>query len=316
MRYCIKAITRQCKGGENMKKGMLIVNPSSGKEEALDYVQEIEEILIEQGYVVSVSQTEKELDATKFCQSACKDEFELVVSLGGDGTLHETINGLIDEHHRPILAIVPMGTVNDFARALNIPLNPREAVQLLRNSQTRKVDIGTFNNDYFVNIVAVGAIAEATYNVSPEEKTKLGPLAYGVEGMKTLASNPSYPMTIEHDGELWEGDSLLFLAALTNSIGGFENLAPDADVDDGVLHCYVIHDINVLKLPVILTSILTGKLKKNNDVTYFKARNIRLSSPENLVTNVDGDEGERLPIELGIIPSHIEVMVPEKKWYK
>jgi diacylglycerol kinase (ATP) len=293
-----------------MKKAMLIVNPSSGKEEALNYVEELEGILNQQGYEVSVSQTEKELDATKFCQSACKDEFELVVSLGGDGTLHETINGLIDEQHPPRLGIIPMGTVNDFARALNIPLDPEKAIDVLRNHQTRKVDIGTFNDDYFVNIVAVGAIAEATYDVSPEEKTKLGPLAYVVEGMKTLASNPSYPLSIEYDGNKWEGDSLLFLAALTNSIGGFENLAPDADVDDGVLHCYIIKDINVLKLPAVLTSILTGKLKKNKDVLYFTARNIRVSSMENLITNVDGEEGEKLPVNLGIKPRHIEVMVP------
>ncbi|WP_175989202.1 diacylglycerol kinase family protein [Bacillus sp. Marseille-Q1617] len=296
-----------------MKNAMLIVNPSSGKEEALNYVEEIEGILNKQGYEVNVSQTEKELDATRFCQSACKDEYDLVVSLGGDGTLHETINGLIDEHHRPKLGIIPMGTVNDFARALNIPLNPEKAIDVLRHHQTRMVDIGTFNDDYFVNIVAVGALAEATYDVTPEEKTKLGPLAYVVEGMKTLASNPSYPLTIEHDGEKWEGDSLLFLAALTNSIGGFENLAPDAEVDDGVLHCYIINDINVLKLPAILTSILAGKLKKNKDVTYFKARELRISSFEELNTNVDGEEGRKLPIELGIMPNHIDVMVPLKE---
>ncbi|MGR3764232.1 diacylglycerol/lipid kinase family protein [Rossellomorea sp. NS-SX7] len=296
-----------------MKKAMVIVNPSSGKEEALNYVEKLEEILQGQGYEVNVSQTEKELDATKFCESACMEEYELVVSLGGDGTLHETINGLMDEHHRPKLGIIPMGTVNDFARALNIPLDPEKAIDVIRDHQTRKVDIGTYNEGYFVNIVAVGAVAEAAYDVSPEEKTKLGPLAYVVEGMKTLASNPSYPLTIEHDGQHWEGDSILFLAALTNSTGGFENLAPDAEVDDGVLHCYIINDMNVLKLPAVLTSILTGKLKKNKDVTYFKAKEIRISSPEDLITNVDGEEGRKLPIELGVMPNHIEVLVPHKE---
>lgn len=293
-----------------MKKAMMIVNPSSGKEEAVDYVEEIEQILSQQGYEVKISQTEKELDATKFCQNACKDEYDLIISIGGDGTLHETINGLIDEHHRPKLGIIPMGTVNDFARALNIPLDPKEAIELIRHHKIRKVDIGKINEDYFVNIVAAGAIAEAVYEVSPEEKTKMGPLAYVLEGVKTLASNPTYPLAIEYDGQYWEGNSLLFLAALTNSIGGFEKIAPDAEVDDGMIHCYIIDDINVLKLPAVMSSIMTGKLKKNKDVTYFKAKSIKLSSPDELITNVDGEEGQKLPIELGVISNHIEVMVP------
>ena len=121
-----------------MKRAMLIVNPSSGKEEAVDYVEKIEEILNGKGYEVKVSQTEKELDAMKYCQTACRDEFDLVVSLGGDGTLNETINGMVDQTHRPLLGIVPLGTVNDFARALNIPLEPDKAVDVLSSDRSKE----------------------------------------------------------------------------------------------------------------------------------------------------------------------------------
>ncbi|QAS52489.1 diacylglycerol/lipid kinase family protein [Halobacillus litoralis] len=292
-----------------MKKAMVIVNPSSGKEEALDHVERIQRILKEKGYGVEVAQTEKELDATNYCQDACHNEFDLVVSLGGDGTLNETINGMVDQNHRPLLGIIPLGTVNDFARALNIPLDVEEAIDVLRSDRSKKVDIGRFNDRYFVNIVAAGALAEATYEVTQEQKTKFGPLAYIMEGMKTLTSNNSYPLRIEHDGEKWEGDSFLFLAALTNSTGGFEKLSPEAEVDDGAIHCYIVPQMNMIRLAGIVTAILRGELKNDSEVHYFTAQEVKLTSEDDLVTNVDGEEGDHLPVNLKIMPSHIDVIV-------
>nr|WP_245345476.1 diacylglycerol kinase family protein [Halobacillus andaensis] len=288
---------------------MIIVNPSSGKEEAVDYVEQIEEILEAKEYKVNTVQTEKELDATQYCSDACKDEYDLVVSLGGDGTLNETINGMVDQKHRPKLGIVPLGTVNDFARALNISLDPKEAIETLKSDLTKKVDIGSFNERYFVNIVAVGSIAEATSEVSPEQKTKFGPLAYLMEGAKTLASTNAYPLRIEYDDKVWEGESFLFLAALTKSTAGFEKLSPEAKVNDGVLHCYVVKNVNMIRMASIVTSVLRGTLKEDKDVEYFKAKKLHVTSSEKLHTNVDGEEGDLLPVTMEVKPQHIEVII-------
>ncbi|UOQ91751.1 diacylglycerol kinase family lipid kinase [Halobacillus shinanisalinarum] len=290
-------------------KAMLIVNPSSGKEEAVDYVKQIEAILQNKGYEIKTVQTEKEFDATKFCQNACQEKFDLIVSLGGDGTLNETINGLVDQQHRPKLGIIPLGTVNDFARALQIPLDPEEAIKVLQSDLTKKVDVGRFNDQYFVNIVAVGALAEASYDVTPEQKTKFGTLAYVVEGLKTLASTQTYPLRIEHDEKVWEGDSFLFLAALTNSTAGFEKLSPQAKVNDGLLHCYIIENVNMIRMASIASSMVRGELRNQKDVEYFTAGKLNIASPEDLVTNVDGEEGDRLPVSIEVKPQHIEVII-------
>ncbi|KHE72074.1 diacylglycerol kinase family protein [Halobacillus sp. BBL2006] len=293
-----------------MKRAMVIVNPSSGKEEALDYVDEIQSILEDKEYKVEIAQTEKELDATKFCQDACTNEFDLVVSLGGDGTLNETINGMVDQSHRPKLGIIPLGTVNDFARALQIPLEPKEAIQSLRSDRSKKVDIGKFNDRYFVNIVAIGSIAEATYEVTPEQKTKFGPLAYVMEGFKTLSSKEGYPLRLEYgEGQSWEGECFLFLAALTNSTGGIERLSPQAEVNDGLLHCYIIKNVSMIRLASIVTAIMKGKLKNQEDVEYFTAQHLDIYSENELVTNVDGEEGDPLPVSIDVKPSHINVVV-------
>ncbi|MFC7063641.1 diacylglycerol/lipid kinase family protein [Halobacillus seohaensis] len=292
-----------------MKKAMIIVNPSSGKEEALNYIEQIVKILEGKQYKVRTMLTEKELDATKYCSDACEAEYELIVSLGGDGTLHETINGMVDQNHRPKLGIIPLGTVNDFARALNISLSPKEAIDTLKSDHSKKVDIGSFDDRYFVNIVAIGAIAEATSEVSPEQKTKFGPLAYLMEGAKTLAGTNAYPLHIKYDDKEWSGNSFLFLATLTNSTGGFEKLSPEAKVNDGVLHGYIIKDVPTIRLISIVTSVLRGNLKEDKDVEHFTAKKLYVSSSQKLHTNVDGEEGNPLPVSMEVKPQHIEVIV-------
>lgn len=295
-----------------MMRAMIIINPSSGKEEALHYVSSVEGILKSNGYIVTVNKTEKEWDATHYCVTACKECYDLVVSIGGDGTLHETINGLINQEHFPKIGVIPLGTVNDFARALQIPLDPEKAIQTLTSSRVKTVDIGRVNHLMFSNVVAVGSLAESVSSVSPDDKSKLGAFAYLKEGIKELIGNHSHPLVIQHDGKTWVGESPLFLVALTNSVGGFEKLAPNAAVDDGLLHCFIIKDLNILNTITVSISLLLGKLKNHKDVVYFTAQNVSVSSGESVRTNVDGEEGPPLPIELSILPRQFQVIVPEE----
>lgn len=294
-----------------MRQAMIIINPSSGKEEAGEYVRYAERVLADQGYLVTIKETAKELDATRYCITACEECYDLVVSIGGDGTLHETINGLMNQKQHPKLGVVPLGTVNDFARALQIPLNPEIAIQTLASSNVKTVDIGCLNDRLFGNVVAVGSIAGSLSSVSIEEKTKLGSLAYLKEGLKQLTSTSPHPLVIHYDEKTWQGDSPLFLAVLTNSVGGFENLIPDAAVDDGLLHCFIIQDLSILNTITASISLLLGSLKDHKDVVYFTAQNVTVSSPVAVRTNVDGEEGPILPISLSVLPRHVQVIVPE-----
>ncbi|WNS42385.1 diacylglycerol kinase family lipid kinase [Paenibacillus sp. MMS20-IR301] len=291
---------------------MIIMNPSSGRAEARDYIEAAETALHSAGYQVTTRETAAEGDATAFCRLACREGYDLVVAVGGDGTLHETMNGLADQECRPKLAVVPMGTVNDFARALQIPLNPADAVRTLSSSRVQRVDMGRLNDRLFVNVVAAGSLAGSLSSVTSEDKTRLGFLAYLKEGIKELTGNHVHPLRITYDGETWEGSSPLFLAALTNSVGGFEKLAPGAAVDDGLLHCFIIKDLHLLNSVTVSISLLLGNLRNHKDVIYFTARQVSVSSADPVKTNVDGEEGPPLPITLSTIPRHIEVVVPEQ----
>ncbi|AIC93734.1 diacylglycerol/lipid kinase family protein [Shouchella lehensis] len=296
-----------------MKQALIILNPSSGKEKAHTYAKQTSRLLEETGYTVAVKETQKEFDATAFSTEACKEKIDLVVSLGGDGTLHETINGMMNQPHRPKLAVVPLGTVNDFARALHIPLQPEKAINMLRSTTTRKADIGKINDQLFINVVAAGQLATSLSEVPSEDKSKLGFFAYVKEGIKTFAGDASCTMSVEYDEQKWEGRALLFIAALTNSVGGFEQLAPAAEIDDGYLHCFIIKDTNLFTTAAVGTSLLAGNLEHSKYVHAFKAKRVRVSTNNDLTTNVDGESGMSLPVTIELIPSYIDVLIPLTK---
>ncbi|MBM7691030.1 YegS/Rv2252/BmrU family lipid kinase [Peribacillus deserti] len=296
-----------------MTKAMLIINPSSGKEKAPQYKAHAVEVLKSFHEEVVVCETQKEGDAAQFAREACLNKFDTVVSMGGDGTINESINGLAEQEFRPKFGLIPMGTVNDFARALGIPLEPAEAVNTLTSQTVRPVDIGKMNNHYFMNVLAVGAIAEATYNVTPEQKTKLGPFAYFIEGLKALIKKTPFQLTVEHDTGKWTGHAFLMLTALTNSIGGFETFAPQAKVNDGKFHIFILKDFSFPNILKIIPSLLKGELKEHEQVEYIRSSYVNVSSSEDLAVNIDGDEGERLPFNAEVLHSHLNIYVPAGK---
>ncbi|OES46281.1 YegS/Rv2252/BmrU family lipid kinase [Domibacillus iocasae] len=292
-----------------MKKAMIIANPSSGKEQAAEYIDHINMQLEKLGYETEKRLTEGEGDATRFAKEACEKKMDAVIAMGGDGTMNETVNGLAEQPHRPVMGVVPLGTVNDFARALNVPLDPEEAIAVLGGS-TRPADIGRINDHYFLNILAIGGIAEAAGEVTSAQKTTLGPLAYLVEGLKTLKEKTPFPITVEADDGVYEEEALIFLAALTNSVGGFEKLAPEAEAADGLFHCFIVKDVALPKLLRIGANLLKGDFQEDPDVLYFRTKKAKVRSTIELLANVDGDLDDPVPFELEVLKGHIDVFIP------
>lgn len=290
---------------------MVIINPSSGKEKASEILPDVEKVLKDIYEDVVIRKTEGEGDALRFAKDACKEKFDAVISMGGDGTVNETVNGLAEQKHRPKFGIIPLGTVNDFARALHIPLEPVEAIETLKSREVKEADIGKINDRYFMNVLAVGAIAEATYNVSVEQKTRLGSLAYFIEGAKTLINKTPFPLTVEHDQGRWIGESYLLIATMTNSVGGFEQLAPNAEVNDGKLHTFIIKSLSIPLLVKVIPSLLKGEIKSHDEIEYFQTSKLDVSSSEDLAVNMDGERGIHMPFQAKVLSKHLRLFVPD-----
>ncbi|WP_438478249.1 diacylglycerol/lipid kinase family protein [Streptococcus pluranimalium] len=292
-----------------MKKALLVVNPSSGGEKAQEFQKAAVEKLESYFDEVEVKETKKGGDARDFARAAAQDKLDSVFVMGGDGTVNEGISGLAEQDYRPKFGFFPLGTVNDLARALNMPINPKEAIEALDFEQTRSLDIGKINDRYFMNVVAVGSIPEAVRDVSVEEKTKFGKLAYLISGLKKIAQNETYNFELDVDGDHISVESTTLLIGLTNSIGGHENFLPDAKVDDGLLHLVYLKDTNMLESFQAIPNLAQGVTESNQNLGYrtFNKAHIALKNSQSLGTNVDGDEGDELPIDITILPSHLTV---------
>ncbi|MCA1058858.1 YegS/Rv2252/BmrU family lipid kinase [Rossellomorea aquimaris] len=294
-----------------MKQAMLIVNPSSGKELGKKYSDHAHKTMMEMGYDTEIRVTQGEGDARAFAREACEKKFDFLVAMGGDGTINEAINGMAEQEHRPLFGIIPLGTVNDFARALNIPMKPEEAINIFKENHVQKTDVGKINDRYFVNIVAVGALAEASFSTPDEQKSKIGPLAYIIEGMKKMKEKQPFNLKVLSDHD-WEGEALLMLVALTNSVGGMETIAPNAKVNDGQLHVFIIKDMAMPKFLLLLPKILLGELAESEHVHYLKVNNLQAESEYEMIANVDGDEGDKLPITIENLKQHLNILVPRE----
>lgn len=282
---------------------MVIINPSSGKEKASEYEKKIIGQL--HNYEVIVKETEGEKDATRFAKMACDEQYDAVILVGGDGTLNEGINGIAEQPHRPVVGVVPLGTVNDFARALDISLDPDEAIALL-GGKTTKADIGKVNDHYFTNVIAIGLLAEAVGDVSVEQKTSLGSLAYLFEGVKAAIQNDSYEMEVTADGQTYKENMMLFICVLTDSVGSFRQLNEDADKSDGLLHGFIIKSTSTLQVVGTAKNLLTGNYEDDDNIIKLNAREMHIKATEAFQLNVDGDLISQLPAKISILHNHIE----------
>lgn len=296
-----------------VKRARLIYNPTSGQEIIKKNIAEVLDVLEDVGYETSAYQTTPEpLSAQKEAERAAKAGFDLIVAAGGDGTINEVVNGVAPLEDRPRLAFIPTGTTNDYARALKIPMgNPVEAAKIIAKNQTIKMDIGrAFGNKYFINIAAAGTLSELTYRVPSEAKSRLGYFAYVAKGAEMLPRSKSRKVRITHDHGVFEGRISLMFAALTNSIGGFEQIAPDAKLDDGNFTLILVKTAKLFEmLALLIQAINGGQHVTDVNVEYLKTSKLKLEildGKEPFMLNLDGEYGGDTPVELEVFHNHLE----------
>ncbi|GFH43168.1 diacylglycerol kinase [Lactococcus hodotermopsidis] len=294
-------------------KARLIYNPTSGQETMRKNIAEILDVLESFGYETSAfATTAAENSAKNEAERAAQAGFEMIVAAGGDGTINEVVNGIAPLKKRPKLGIIPAGTTNDFARALKIPRNnPVAAAKIIGKNQTLNMDIGRAGEDnYFINIAAGGSFTELTYSVPSQLKTAFGYLAYIVKGAELLPRIKAVPIKITHDNGVFEGKISMFFAALTNSVGGFEKIAPDAQLDDGLFTLILVKTANLFEMIRLIGLVINGgKHIEDKKIEYIKTSKIKIEPQSNdrMMINLDGEYGGDAPITLTNHKCHIEM---------
>lgn len=295
-----------------MKKARVIYNPTSGKETMKRSLADILDALEQAGYEASAyATTPKPNSAKDEATRAALAGFELIVAAGGDGTINEVVNGIAPLESRPKMAIIPGGTTNDYARALRIPRdNPKAAAEVVLKNQTVKMDIGKTPEQYFINIAAGGHLTELTYDVPSELKSVFGYLAYLAKGAELLPRIKPIKMHFKYDDGEYDGNASMFFLGLTNSVGGFEKIAPDAKLDDGKFSLIIVKTANVFEIVHLASLMLNGgKHIKDRRIIYTKTSKLEVSVPSEhhrLMINLDGEYGGDAPMVFENLHNHIE----------
>lgn len=297
-----------------LKRARIIYNPTSGRELFKKHLPEVLEKLEVAGYETSCHATIGEGDATKAAAIAVERGYDIVIAVGGDGTLNEVVAGMSPyEGKLPKLGVIPMGTTNDFARAVQIPRKIEDALDIIIKGETIPVDVGVVDgNRYFINIAAGGRITELTYEVPSKMKTMLGQLAYYLKAVEMAPSIKATHMRIEYDDNVFEGEALMFLCALTNSVGGFEKLAPDASINDGYFTLLILKKCSLAEMLKIVSDAVRGEHLENPNLIYVKAKRVKVESDETVHINLDGEYGGDAPVVFDNLYRHLDVFVSLK----
>lgn len=287
-----------------MKKIMLIINPTSGGEKALDYKEKLENKAREYFDDVETKITQKAKDATNFAEEAARERYESILVFGGDGTVNEVISGIAERDYIHKLGIIPGGTGNLITKLLEINQDIDGAIEELDFNLTDKIDIGKANGHYFGYIFSIGSLPEAIHNVEIEDKTKFGILAYAVNTMKSVMTDQVFNIKVETENGNYLGEASHVLVLLTNY---FADKKIFEENKDGYANILILKDASIFSKLSLIPDLLKGDLVENENIEYIKARTIKISSDIELESDVDGDKSDNLPVDIKVLGQHIEV---------
>ncbi|WP_343209495.1 diacylglycerol/lipid kinase family protein [Anaerolentibacter hominis] len=274
-----------------MKKMLFIVNPRAGKGMIKNKILPIAEQFTQAGYLVTLYPTGAPLDAKKIVMKQGK-KYDVIVCSGGDGTLDEVAAGMqLGQVERPV-GYIPCGTTNDYARSVGLPRDPMKAAQVIVNGHVGGLDLGAFDDKFFVYVAAFGAFTDVSYSTSQNKKNALGHFAYIVDGMMSLPNLQSYHMNISCDGEELEGDYIYGMVTNSLSVGGFKSVVRKVAVlDDGVFEVLLVKTPkNPMELQTIVSALLRGDFS-SEFVQLLKAEHIVFRSEAPIPWALDGEFG-------------------------
>ena len=294
---------------ERRKRALLIYNPTAGRETAKSFLQIIMTELEAGGFELDAHATEGPGDAMHKAASAA-GEYETVIAVGGDGTLHEIVNGLHSAPGEGHLGIIPRGTSNDFARALGLPMDVRAACKVIIGGRAQRVDLGKINDRFFINIAGGGSLTNISYEVPSKLKTYLGQLAYYARSLEELPRLKAMRMHFQAPGLDMEDDIMLFLTANSRAVGGFNYLAPNASLADGKLDVVIIRSLNLAEFIQLAAKGFTGDHINHPKVTYFQTTSLHVSGEEKIPLNADGEYAGVSPCSITVQPRSLKICVP------
>ena len=275
-----------------MKKLLFIMNPFAGQKKANKVLPEILMLFTEAGYEINMSMTTGPGAATRLAAER-GGRADLVVCCGGDGTLNETVAGLLMAKLDVPVGYIPSGTTNDFASSLKLSHNPIQAAKDIIEGQTVAYDVGKFGERYFCYVASFGAFTKSSYAVPQTVKNALGHTAYVLGGISELSQIRNEHVRMEIDGEVVEDDFLFGAICNSTSVGGILTLPPDrVDMGDGVF------EVMLIRAPRNINEIGDCILAVQNQtyncgmITFRPAKSVKITADPFMAWTLDGEKAD------------------------
>lgn len=275
-----------------LKRLMLIFNPVSGRRMSNRYLPDIIKLFSEKDFAVTVFPTHKQGDATEFAR-LYSSEFDLVVCIGGDGTLNETISGLILSETEVPLGYIPAGSTNDFASCHGISSDPLTAALNIATGNPESIDIGRFgDNMYFSYVAAFGAFSWLSYTTPQSLKNVLGHSAYILDAVKDLPKVKSHHLRLDVGNFVCEGDYIFGAVCNSTSVAGTIALPKNiVDTGDGQFEVLLVHEPQTL---IDFQNLILGVLTQDYSspfLDFFQTDHLKIEAPSDLDWSLDGERG-------------------------
>ncbi|NBB85077.1 MAG: YegS/Rv2252/BmrU family lipid kinase [Bacteroidetes bacterium] len=286
-----------------------ILNPTAGSAQQQALHAALEELSIDQWT------TEGPGDATDRAAEAAAADYDRVIAMGGDGTIHEVVNGLMTAEAPPALAIVPLGTGNDLARTLALPTDPLEALALVAEGEARALDLIRVQptdgaTRYAINAAAGGFSGQVDEELTPEMKRRWGPLAFLLGAVSALPDIEAHDTRMAFDGEEPAAvDAFNVVVANGRMAGGGKPVAPVANPEDGKLDVVTVHAGTLVELSQVAAQLVAGTYLGHPLVTHRRARSVRVEASPGMWFNVDGELLTNEPVTFEAAPQALSVVV-------
>ncbi len=252
--------------------------------------------------------------AKRLAAEAVREKAGMIIAAGGDGTIHEIVNALMafEPERRPILAVLPLGTGNDFAKMLDMPKNVlKGALSAIRDGSVGQVDVGRAGENCFINDLGMGLAAQATWAYHTMPRLVPGTARYVVAVLKATIKNPSYSL------KMWIGEELRFdgrisMASVSNGVwtGGRFPLNPQAKIDDGLLNVCLAHELTRREVISSLPALMRGQHLDRSTVESFAAEELWLESEDSEIYQLDGEiyPFPKDGLEISVVPGALRMV--------
>lgn len=297
-------------------KVKIINNPSSGTQTVQKNLETIVGKLVLDGTIKNVDKvdTTANFNYIDEIEKLRGKSYDLLIAVGGDGTVNNVINGIIKNNTDIPLLIIPAGTVNDLGNFLNLPITVDGICSVIKNFKVRKIDVCRVNEKYFVNVAASGLLADIAIKTPVEAKTALGSFAYYVHGIKEVPKQlfESLKFQFKHDNKTFETDAFLFMVLNSKSAGGFTNFAPKGEIDDGLFDVCIIKKSYLLNAAGVFLKIFSGDHINDPNVIYFQTDYLEVDclNKEDIIIDIDGEDGGVFPAKFEAIKQALSIIVP------